>query len=107
MSDSFANEDEQLQGAIQQSLLDLAVQIGHPISEKTAKVLYRQAVDLLNHMGYAPITLARVAATLLIYQAQDGIEPEELEWFKTQVQQCPDDVEVEELIESMHRTDSL
>jgi hypothetical protein len=107
MSNAFASKDEQLQIAIQQSLQELATQIGHPISEKIAAQLYQDTVDLLSHMTYAPITVARVAGTLLVYQVQEGIEPEELEWFKNQVQQCPDGGEVEELIESMHRTDAL
>lgn len=77
-----------------------------PIDRETAELLYQEAVELLNHMAYAPITLARVAGTLLVFQLQP-VEPEELTWFKTQVRQCPDDEEVEELIESMHRTDAL
>lgn len=77
-----------------------------PINSETAGLLYQEAVELLSHMAYAPITLARVAGTLLVFQLQP-VEPEELAWFKTQVRQCPDDEEVEELIESMHRTDAL
>lgn len=107
MSNSFASENEQLQMSIQQSLQEMAIQIGHPIDEKTAKQIYQAAVDLLSHISHAPITLARVAGTLLVYQVQEGLEPEELEWFKTQMQQCSDDAEVEELIESLHRTDAL
>lgn len=107
MSDSFTSEDDQLQMTIQQSLQEIAVQMGHSINDKTARQLYQEAIELLSHISYAPITLARVAGTLLVYQVQEGIEPEELEWFKAQVQQCSDDVEVEELIESMHRRDAL
>lgn len=107
MTDSFANEDERLQISIQQSLQEMATQIGHPISEKIAKQIYQEATNLLSHISYAPITLARVAGTLLVYRVQQGLEPEEPEWFKTQVQQCSDDTEVEELIESLHRTDAL
>ena len=68
--------------------------------------IYQGACDLLSHISFAPITLARVAGTLLIYHLQKT-EPEELAWFKFQVQQCPDAEEVEELIESVRRTDSL
>ena len=107
MSNSFADEDKQIQMTIQQSLQEMAIQIGHPINERTAKQIYQEAVELLSHMSYAPITLARIAGTLLVYQVQEGIEPEEPEWFNTQVQQCSDDAEVEELIESLHRTDAL
>jgi hypothetical protein len=52
------------------------------------------------------MTLARVAGTLLVYQIGDT-EPEEIKWFNTQVKQCLDSEEVEELIESIHRTDAL
>jgi hypothetical protein len=53
-----------------------------------------------------PLKSARVAGTLLVYQIEDT-EPEEFKWFNTQVQQCLDSEEVEELIESIHRTDAL
>lgn len=108
MSDSFASEDEQLQMTIQQSLQDIAVRMEHPINEKTARQLYQEAIELLSHLTYAPITLARVAGTLLVYQLQTiEFEAGELDWFKTQLQQCSDDAEVEELIESLHRADAL
>lgn len=96
-----ANDDE-LQISIQQSLQDIAEQMDEPIDEETATQLYQEAVDLLSHLTYEPITLARVAATLLLYQLQK-IEPEELEWFKVQITQATDAEEVEELIESMSR----
>jgi hypothetical protein len=38
---------------------------------------------------------------------QKGIEAEEQAWFKAQMQQCLAEEEVEELIESLHRTDAL
>ena len=97
---------DQLQLSIQQSLQDIAVQMEHPISEGLAAQLYQDASDLLSHIDPAPITLARVAGTLLVYQLQNA-EAEELEWFKAQVKQCPEDGDVEELIESIHRTDAL
>ena len=52
------------------------------------------------------MTLARVAATLLVYHVLDP-NTEELQWFKNQIEQCLDEEEVEELIESIHRTDAL
>jgi hypothetical protein len=55
---------------------------------------------------YLDMTLARVAGTLLVYQLQDP-EGEELQWFKAQIEQCLDEEEVEEVIESIHRIDSL
>ncbi|QYO62303.1 hypothetical protein [Leptolyngbya sp. 7M] len=98
--------DNELQRSIQQSLQDLADQMGHPIEQSTAQQLYYEATDLLDHLSYEPLTLARVAGTLLVYRVQK-IEVEEVDWFKQQVRQCPDEEEVEELIESLHRTDGL
>ncbi|MBW4466008.1 MAG: hypothetical protein KME07_11290 [Pegethrix bostrychoides GSE-TBD4-15B] len=98
--------DDPLQLTIQQSLQDIAVQMGRPIALETAAQLYRESVSLLSHIDYAPITLARVAGTLLVFQSQQ-IEPEELEWFKAQIQTASESEEVEELIESMNRRDAL
>lgn len=95
-----------MQRSIQQSLQDIALQMGKPLDQIAAERLYQDAYALLNHILYEPITLARVAGTLLVYEIQ-GAEAEEMEWFKSQVQQCSDDEAVEELIESMHRTDVL
>ncbi len=107
MTNSLYSDDELIQQkSIQQSLQEIAVQIGHPIDKEAAEQLYQSASDLLNHTTPAPITLARVAATLLVYQLQDTAG-DELEWFKSQIKQCSDDEEVEELIESMHRIDAL
>lgn len=102
MTHSFSREDDAIQSAIQQSLQDIAAQMGEPITLEIAAQLYQEAVDLLSHVDYAPITLARVAGTLLVYQLQN-IEPEELKWFKTQIKQTTEAEEVEELIESMSR----
>lgn len=104
MTDSFSPSE--LQASIEQSLQDIALQMAQPIDEKTATQLYQEASRLLSHIDYAPITLARVAGTLLVYQLQK-VEPEELAWFKSQVSQSPNDEEIEELIESIHRIDSL
>lgn len=98
--------DPELQSAIEQSLQDLAVQLGEAIDPSTATQLYLTASNLLSQIRYAPLTLARVAGTLLVYQVEQT-EAEEVEWFKAQVEQCPSDEEVEELIESLHRTDGL
>ncbi len=105
MTYSSASEDD-LQHSIEQSLQEMAAQIGQPISARRAEQLYQEAVELLSHVACAPITLARVAGTLLVYQMQNS-EPEVLEWFRDQVQHCSDDEEVEELIESIHRIDTL
>ncbi|MCY7321702.1 MAG: hypothetical protein LH660_07845 [Phormidesmis sp. CAN_BIN36] len=95
-----------LQRSIQQSLQEIASQMGKSLDEVAAERLCRDAQDLLNHISYEPLTLARVAGALLVYRVQDT-ELEELEWFRSQVQQCPSDEEVEELIESIHRADAL
>jgi hypothetical protein len=95
-----------LQQAIQQSLQDIASQMGKPLNEVAAKQLYHDAEALLNHVPHEPLTLARVAGTLLVYRVQET-ELEELEWFRTQVQQCFGDEEIEELMESLHRIDAL
>jgi hypothetical protein len=103
MNDSFPPEVQQ---SIQKSLQDIASQVGQPLDEVAAEQLYQEASLLLARINCEPITLARLAGTLLVYQMQNT-EPEELEWFKSQVQQCSSDEEVEELLESMHRTDAL
>ena len=102
MDRSFAPNFQQ---SIQQSLQEIASQMGKPLNAVAAERLYQDANALLNHVP-EPLTLARVAGTLLVYRIQD-IEPEELEWFESQVQQCSSDEEIEELIESLHRTDAL
>ncbi|HEY9627824.1 MAG TPA: hypothetical protein V6C84_11025 [Coleofasciculaceae cyanobacterium] len=103
MNDSSPSD---LSRSIQHSLQDIASQMGKPLNEVAAARLCQEAHELLHHISYEPLTLARVAGTLLVYQLQKT-EAEELVWFKSQVQQCPDDEEVEELIESIHRTDAL
>lgn len=101
MTDS-TYEDDSLQLAIQQSLQNIAEQMGEPIAPQTAQQLYQEAADLLSHLTYEPITLARVAATLLVYQVQP-IEPEELDWLKSQIKEATEAEDVEDLIESMSR----
>ncbi len=96
------NADDSLQLAIQQSLQSIAEQMGDPIAPETAQHLYQEAIDLLNHLTYEPITLARVAGTLLVYQLQ-SIEPEEQEWLKSQIKEATEVEAVEELLESMSR----
>ncbi|MBD1849202.1 hypothetical protein [Leptolyngbya sp. FACHB-711] len=102
----FSAPDSELQLTIQDSLQAIATDLGQPIDEAEAQQLYQDALGLLDHIAWEPITLARLAGTLLVYQSQE-IEPEELTWFRSQVKQCQDDEEIEELIESLHRVDSL
>jgi hypothetical protein len=103
---TYSTRDDSLQLSIQQSLQSIAEQMGEPITLATATQLYQDAVALLSHLDYAPITLARVAGTLLVYQVQE-IEPEEIEWFKAQISAAATDEEAEELIESINRKDAL
>ena len=57
------NEDS----AIQESLLQLSTQLGHPLDKASVEQLYQNARDLLSHISPTPVTLARVAGTLLVY----------------------------------------
>ena len=96
------NEDS----SIQESLLQLSSQLGHSLDKVSVEQIYQNARDILSHISPTPVTLARVAGTLLVYHIQDP-EGEELRWFKAQIEQCLDEEEVEESIESLHRTDAL
>jgi len=101
---NYTSSDED--PSIQESLLQLSTQLGHPLDRASVDRLYQNARDLLSHISSAPLTLARVAGTLLVYNIQNPAA-EELQWFKAQIEQCLDEEEVEELIESIHRTDAL
>jgi hypothetical protein len=98
----LGNDDPSIYDSLQQ----LATQLGSPLDQAAIDRIYHNAQDLLSHISPAPITLARVAGTLLVYQLQ-APTAEELQWFKAQIQQCVDEEEVEELIESLHRADGL
>ena len=99
-------EDPDFYSSIQENLKQLSAQLGSPLDEASVMQIYQNACDLLSHVSPSPLTLARVAGTLLVYRVNDT-EPEEIKWFNTQVQQCLDSEEVEELIESISRTDAL
>ncbi|MGJ5629913.1 hypothetical protein [Nostoc sp. CALU 1950] len=99
-------EDPGFHSSIQEDLKQLSAQLGSPLSELSVMEIYQNACDLLSHVSPSRLTLARVAGTLLVYRVTDT-EPEEFEWFTTQMKQCLDEEEVEELIESIHRTDGL
>jgi hypothetical protein len=92
--------------SIQESLLQLSIQLKYPLDQLSVEQLYQSARDLLTHISPTPVTLARVAGTLLVYHIQDP-KGDELKWFKAQIEQCSDEEEVEESIESLHRTDAL
>ena len=99
-------ENPDFDSSIQENLKQLSAQLGSPLDEASVIEIYQNACNLLSHVSPSPLTLARVAGTLLVYQVQD-IEPSEFKWFNAQVKLCQDEEEVEELIESMHRTDGL
>ena len=99
-------EDPDFHSSILENLKQLSAQLGTPLDEAAVMEIYQNACDSLSHVSPSPLTLARVAGTLLVYQIEDT-EPEEIKWFNTQVQQCLDEEEVEELIESISRTDAL
>ena len=92
--------------SIQESLLQLSRQLGHSLDKASVEQIHQHARDLLIHISPTPVTLARVAGTLLVYHIQDP-EGDELKWFKAQIEQCSDEEEVEESIESLHGTDAL
>jgi hypothetical protein len=107
MNNPLSNgEDSDFHSSIQENLKQLSDQLGTPLDEASVMEIYQNACSLLSHVSPSPLTLARVAGTLLVYQIEDT-EPEEIKWFNTQVKQCLDEEEVEELIESIHRTDAL
>jgi anthranilate phosphoribosyltransferase len=101
-----SSNQSDLQQSIEQTLQDIALQMGQPLDASEAEHLYREARDLLSEISYEALTLARIAGILLVYRIQ-GAEPEEMAWFKSQLQQVEDVEEVEELIESVHRVDAL
>lgn len=68
--------------------------------------LYETAQGLVGHLSPDTLTLARVAGVLLVYQLPDT-DPGEVQWFKSQLQNCPDVESIEELIDSVSRPDAL
>ncbi|MGF2037275.1 MAG: hypothetical protein RMZ43_018470 [Nostoc sp. CmiVER01] len=73
-------EDPDFHSSIQENLKQLSAQLGSPLSELSVMEIYQNACDLLSNVSPSPLTLARVAATLLVYRVNDT-EPEEFEWF--------------------------
>lgn len=99
-------EEPDFHSSIQENLKQLSAQLGYPLDESSVMEIYQDACALLSHLSPSPLTLARVAGTLLVYRVNDTV-PEESNWFSNQVKQCLDEEEVEELIESISRTDAL
>lgn len=92
--------------AVQQNLQQVAQQLGQPDDTATIRQLYKSAQELVSHLSPDPLTLVRVAGVLLVYQLPDT-EPDEVRWFKSELQNCPDVESIEELIDSLSRPDSL
>ncbi|MDZ7965886.1 MAG: hypothetical protein RM368_13060 [Nostoc sp. DedSLP03] len=107
MSNPISHEEEpDFDLSIQENLKQLSAQLGSPLDDTSVMQIYQNASDLLNHLSPSPLTFARVAGTLLVYQVQNT-ESEEIKWFNSQIKQCLNEEEVEELIESIYRTDAL
>ncbi|GAP99700.1 hypothetical protein [Leptolyngbya sp. NIES-2104] len=92
--------------AVQQNLQQVAQQLGQPDDAASIQQLYGDAQSLMSHLLPDPLTLARVAGVLLVYQLPDT-EPDEVHWFKSELQNCLDVESVEELIDSLSRPDGL
>jgi hypothetical protein len=73
-----------IQQAIQNSLQEIAAQMGQSLNASATEQLYADAAALISHISYEPLTLAHVAGTLLVFQVQKA-ETEEVEWFRSQV----------------------
>jgi hypothetical protein len=99
-------EDKETVQAVQQNLQQLALQLGQSHDADTIQTLYEMAQGLVSHLSPDALTLARVAGVLLVYQLPDA-DPNEVRWFKSQLQQCPDAESIEELIDSLSRPDAL
>jgi hypothetical protein len=97
--------DEQAE-MIQDQLQQLSIQIGQPQDEFAIRKLYQNTEKLLSHLSVEPLTLARVAGILLVYE-QPGTDPDEVKWFKNALENCQDAESIEELIDSISRPDAL
>lgn len=102
---SDSNEAETAQ-AIQEHLQQMSIQLGHPLDADAIQQLYQLAEALVGHLAPDPLTTARVAGILLVYQISDA-DPEEAKWFKTELRNCQDEESIEELIDSISRPDAL
>ncbi|MBD1846953.1 hypothetical protein H6F89_26810 [Cyanobacteria bacterium FACHB-63] len=100
------NEDAALIQAVQANLQEIALQLGQPQDAEAIASLYQTAQSLVSHLSPDALTLARVAGVLLVYQLSDA-DPNEVQWFKSELHHCPDVESIEELIDSLSRPDSL
>ncbi|MEP0920058.1 hypothetical protein NC981_24980 [Leptolyngbya sp. DQ-M1] len=100
------SEDVETVQAVQQNLQQLALQLGQPHDVDAVQKLYETARGLVSHLSPDALTLARVAGVLLVYQLPDT-DPGEVQWFKSELQNCSDVESIEDLIDSLSRPDAL
>ncbi len=107
MSDSFDSaEDAELVQAVQESLQQMSIELEHPQDVEAIQQLYQKAQGLLSHLSPDPLTVARVTGVLLVYQLP-GTDPDEVQWFESELQNAPDLESIEELVDSIFRPDAL
>lgn len=98
--------DLEIAQQIQSHLRQLWKQLGQSSNESTIAQVHQSAQEFLSHLDPDPLTLARVAGVLLVYQLPDA-DPNEATWFKHELSNCEDSESVEELIDSLSRPDAL
>ncbi|BAU15703.1 hypothetical protein LEP3755_62680 (plasmid) [Leptolyngbya sp. NIES-3755] len=92
--------------AVQQNLQQIALQLGQAHDMAAIQELYETAQGLVSHLAPDPLTVARVTGVLLVYQLPDT-DPNEVRWFKSELENCPDVESIKELIDSLSRPDAL
>jgi hypothetical protein len=80
--------------------------LGQPKDTAAIAQLCTEAQTLVQDIAADELTLARVMDVLRVYQLP-GTDPDEVQWFKTALQECQDSESVEELIDSISRPDAL
>lgn len=100
------NEDTDFIRAVQANLQEVALQLGQQQDAAAIASLYQTAGLLVSHLSPDPLTVARVAGVLLVYQLPDT-DPNEVKWFENELKNCSDVESIEELIDSLSRLDAL
>ena len=75
MSQTLPSDDSQLQLTIQQSLQDIAEQMGEPITSETATQIYQEAVDLLTVVAFFSARADLAAMILAFRNATQDVRP--------------------------------
>ena len=99
-------ENPGFHSSIQENLKQLSAQLGSPLDELSVMEIYQNACNTTEPRFSITSYSCPRCRNITRLQVKDT-ELEEFEWFCTQVKQCLDEEEVEELIESIHRTDAL